>query len=322
MMIFARRKIAPASAAALATLWLLPVCIPARAAQGALAAPAMREVTDETGRRVEIPVVVRRIVSIAPNLTETIYALGAQDRLVGDTDYCDYPPEARQKPHVGSAINPSLEAIVALKPDLVLAAANTINRLPTVQALERIGVAVYAADPHTVEEVIASTQRVADLIGASEEGKALASRLEARLDALRQRLAGRPPVRALFVVWDEPFISIGPHSFLADALRRAGAESVIKAKQDWPQVSLEEVVHQQPDVLIFASGDRESGEREFESLATRPGWRELRAVREKHIAIVSDAINRPAPRLVDAIEQLAWDLHPDAFAEKPAEAAR
>jgi len=321
-MIFARRKILRLSAAALGTLWILPVCIPARAAQASPAAPGMREVTDETGRRVVIPVVVRRIVSIAPNLTETIYALGAQDHLVGDTDYCDYPPEARLKPHVGNAMNPSLEEIVALKPDLVLAAANTINRLPTVQALERIGVSVYATDPHTVQEVIASIERVADLIGVSEQGKALASRLKARLEALQQRLAGRARVRALFVVWDEPFISIGPRSFLADALRWAGAESVINSRQLWPQVSLEEVVRQQPDYLIFASGDRESGEHEFESLAARPAWRELRAVRERHLAIVSDAINRPAPRLVDAIEQLARDLRPEAFAEKPAEAAR
>jgi iron complex transport system substrate-binding protein len=304
-----------AGLAVLALAGLAPFCVRANAQQHSSPAPETREVMDETGRRVAVPVMIRRIVSIAPNLTETIYALGAQDRLVGDTDYCDYPPEAKQKPHVGGALNPSLEAVVALKPDLVLAT-TAINRRATVEALERLGVAVYATDPRTVEGVLQSMRTLSALIGGGQQADALAAQLQTRLADLRARLAGDPPRRALFVVWVDPFISIGPRTFLADALRWAGAESVVRAKGDWPQVSLEEVVRLDPEYLVFAEADHAAGESEFEELKVRPGWRALRAVKERHIAIVSDALNRPAPRMIDAIEELAKQLHPELFQPK------
>jgi iron complex transport system substrate-binding protein len=119
--------------------------------------------------------------------------------------------------------------------------------------------------------------------------------------------------RVLFVVWENPLITIGPHTFLADALQYAGARSVVETRQDWPRLSFEEVIRLQPDYLVFAGSHGETGEREFTNLRTRPGWRELAAVRARRFAIISDAVNRPAPRLVDAIEELARQLHPDAF---------
>ncbi len=283
-----------------------------RAAAARASPSGTHEVVDETGRRVAIPVHARRIVSLAPNLTETLYALGAQDRLVGVTDYCDYPPEARTKPRVGGVRNPSLEAILAQKPDLVLAT-TAINRLETVQALERLRIPVYATDPRSVEGVLASIRHLGESIGAGSQGEALAAHLETQIVELRQHLAGSAPKRALFVVWEDPLISIGPHTFLADALRLAGAESVIQASQDWPNVSLEEVVRLRPDYLVFASADASSGEKQSEELQARPGWRDLAAVRQHHVAIVSDAIDSPAPRMLDAIEQLARELHPEAF---------
>ncbi len=272
------------------------------------------EVTDETGRRVSVPQPVRRIVSLAPSLTETIYALGAQDRLVGVTDYCDYPPEAQSKPKVGGAINPSLEQIVALKPDLVLVI-KSLNRLETVEALERLNIAAYATDPHTVTGVLEAVTRLGEILGANEQ--TLVTNLRARLAELKRLLAGRAPKRVLFVVWTEPLISIGQNSFLADALRWAGAESVVTSAQDWPRISLEEVVHRQPEYLVFASSHGEGEPRDMESLRELPGWRGLEAVRRRRIAVISDAIDRPAPRMIDAIEQLARRLHPDAFAAKP-----
>lgn len=273
---------------------------------------ASRSVVDETGRSVVAPVAAQRIVSLAPNLTETVYALGAEGRLVGVTDYCDYPPEAQAKTHVGAPINPSLEAIVALRPDLVLAT-TAINRRETVESLERVGLAVYATSPRTVQGVLDSVEHLARLMGAQQQGEIVVAGLQARLGGLRERLKGLVAKRVLFVVWQEPLITIGQHTFLADALRWAGAESVVQTPQDWPHVSLEEVVRLQPEYLIFASNHTESGAQEFSGLHERPGWRDLTAVRDGHIAVVSDAIDRPAPRLVDAIEQLARQLHPEAF---------
>ena len=263
-----------------------------------------------------MPQPVRRIVSLAPSLTETIYALGAGDRLVGDTDYCDYPAEALAKPKVGGAINPSLEQIVALRPDLVLVT-KSLNRLETVVALERLGIAAYATDPRTVEDVIASATKLAGVIGANGAGATLEASLRARLAELKRRVSALPPKRVLFVVWAEPLISVGRDTFIADALRWAGAESVVQSSQGWPHVNLEEVVRLQPDMLVFAGSHSETVARDLEGLAQLPGWRNLEAARSRRFAVISDAVNRPAPRLISAIEQLARQLHPQAFVELP-----
>jgi len=278
--------------------------------------PAYRQVTDEIGRTIRVPQSIHRIVSLAPNLTETIYALGLQDRLVGDTDYCDFPPEAQLKTKVGGAVNPSLEAIAALHPDLVLVTKN-LNRLETVQALAEIGIPSYATDPHTVDAIVASMARLADLLGAPETGATLAADLEHQVAGLHERLASLPLRRVLFIVWTEPLISIGNDTFIADALRHAGAVSVIDSSQNWPQVNLEEVVHLQPEFLIFVESHFGSAAQSAETLADLPGWRLLNAVRNRRYATISDAINRPAPRLVSAVEDLARQLHPEAFTEKP-----
>jgi len=238
------RKISMAHCAA-ALLLLSGVCAcPALRAQtspaGPAAAPATRDFVDEVGRTVRVPQPVLRIVSLAPSLTETMYALGLQDRLVGDTDYCDFPPDARKKPKVGGAINPSLEKIVALKPDLVLVT-KSLNRLETVNALAGLGIPSYATDPHTVQQILTSTERLADVLGVPEAGAALGADLERHLADLRQRLSGMAPRRVLFIVWPDPLISVGKATFIADALRLAGASSIVDSSQDWPQMSLEEV---------------------------------------------------------------------------------
>lgn len=278
-------------------------------------APLFREVVDEAGRTVRVPQPVRRIVSLAPSLTETIYALGLQDRLVGDTDYCDYPPEAQNKTKVGGAINPSLEQIAALHPDLVLMT-KSLNRLETVHSLDNLGISSYATDPHTVDEIISSSKKLADVLGSPEAGERIATDMQHRLAGLSERLSAFPPKRVLFAVWTDPLISIGKETFIADAMRRAGAISIVDSSLGWPQVSLEEVARLQPDFLVFASSHSDAITPQFESLAGLPAWQILDAVRGRHYAVISDAVNRPAPRIVSAIEDLARQLHPEAFAEK------
>jgi iron complex transport system substrate-binding protein len=281
------------------------------------APPAMREVVDEFGRTLRVPQRPVRIVSLAPSLTETLYALGVQDRLVGDTDYCDYPPDAQKKKKVGGPINPNLEEIAALHPDLVLVT-KEINRLDTVRALDTLGIPAYATDARNVDEILSTTQKLADVLGVPETGKSLTADLQMRLAALHARLEALPPSRVLFVVWTHPLISVGKNTFIADALRKADAASIVDATQDWPQMNLEEVVRLQPDYLVFAASHAESASRDFESLSVLPGWKLLDAVRNRRFAVISDAVNRPAPRIVSAIEDLARQLHPAAFQDSPA----
>jgi iron complex transport system substrate-binding protein len=274
-------------------------------------------VKDEVGRTVEVPQPLKRIISLAPSVTETIYALGAQDRLVADSDVCNYPPAAQKLPKIGGPFTPNLEVIVSLKPDLVVAAANSGNRKESVDALDLLHVPTYATNAKTVDDVLTSIVRLGDVLGVGEQGRALSESLRLRLQDLHRRLENVTPTRVLFVVWQEPLISIGQETYIADALRRAGAESVIQTKQDWPHIGWEEVVRLQPAYLIFASAKPEEITATLNGMRNLPGWRDLKAVEENKIAIVSDSINLPAPRLVDAIEELAKRLHPEAFTETP-----
>lgn len=304
-------------ALAIAAIATALICAEARStAANPVASEKTRVVVDETGRRVTLPAEVHRIVSLAPNLTETIYAIGAGARLAGDTDFCDVPEEARSKPHVGAPINPSLEAIIALKPDLVLASAS-INWPATADTLLKMGVPVYTTDPHSVNDMVSGIANIGALIGAETEANSLVAGLRARLDALEKKLAGVPRRHVLFIVWDDPLISIGSHTFITDALRLAGGVSVIDVEQNWPHISLEHVVRMQPEFLVF-TGDHGDGEAsKIEELRTKQVWRELDAVKAGRVAFISGEVNRPAPKLIDAIEDLAKQLHPEAFAKTP-----
>ena len=303
---------------ALILLGALP--LGAQSSTSATPAPApvgMREVVDEAGRTVRVPLLPSRIVSLAPSLTETLYALGVQDRLVGDTDYCDYPPDAQKKQKVGGIINPNLEEIAALHPDLVLVT-KEINRLETVRALEALGIPAYATHARNVDDILSTTQKLADLLGVAEAGTSLAADLRTRLNALHARLESLPPSRVLFVVWTRPLISVGKNTFIADALRKADAASIVDATQDWPQMNLEEIVRLQPEYLVFSSAHADSAARDFEAVSALPGWNLLDAVHNHRFAVISEAVNRPAPRIISAIEDLARQLHPAAFQESPA----
>ncbi|HYL83854.1 MAG TPA: cobalamin-binding protein [Candidatus Angelobacter sp.] len=291
----------------------------APSSSGTPATPEFREVVDEVGRTVRIPQPVRRIVSLAPSMTETIYALGLQDRLVGDTDFCDYPPDAQSKPKVGGAINPSLEKIASLHPDLVLVT-KALNLRETTNALDELGISSYATDPHTVDDIKTSTKKLAALLGVPDAGAAVADEMQQRLASLHRRLDTLTPKSVLFVVWTQPLISVGRSTFIADALLRAGAVSIVDSSHDWPQVSLEEIARLQPDYLVFADSHSETVPREIDTLATLPGWKILNAIANRRYAVISDAVNRPAPRIVSAIEDLARQLHPEAFPEKPSDA--
>lgn len=277
---------------------------------------AYREVTDEAGRGVRLVQPVERIVSLAPSITETLYALGLQDHLAGDTDFCDYPADARKKPKVGGAINPNMEAIAALHPDVVLVT-KTLNRLETVHALEGLRIPVYSTDANTVAEIISSTRRLADVLGYPEAAGPATREMEHRLAELERRLASVAPKPILFIVWEQPLISIGQDTFIADALKQAAAESIVHSSQKWPQVSLEEVVKLQPEYLVSAASHSGEGAMNPDALAALPGWRSLEAVKKHRFILVDESINRPSPSIVNAIEELARKLHPEAFAENP-----
>ncbi len=265
-------------------------------------------VTDETGRRVNVPDHPQRIVSLSPSITETIYALGLEGRLVGDTDYCDYPPAARQKPHVGSLLNPSLEKIVALKPDLVLGDAE-INRRETADQLEHLGIPLYGVSAHSVDGALRSIEDLGRVLENEKEAQALVAGLRKRIQAVEQQVEGKPRPKVLFVVWYQPLITAGASTFIADVIRRAGGVSVSDdLSGEWPRLSLESALARDPGVILLPRTSAFSPDLEqFHHLA---GWKDFRAVREGRMYFISDTINRPGPRLIDALEEVARILHP------------
>lgn len=287
-------------------------------AAGWLCAPASartteqptRTVVDETGRVVRVPARIKRIITLVPSLTEIVYALGLEDRLVGVTNQCDYPPAAQQKQRVGDVINPNLEMIVELKPDVVLGS-KVDNLSKTVEAIEYLDVPLYGLYPTTVQGVFDSIRHIAELAGVAERGEALAGRLQAQLRELQTRLEQTSTAKPslLFVVWAEPLIVVGGGTFLSDALRQAGGVSVSAGlRGNWPRLSLEEVVELNPDFLVLP---RSHGlDTRMADLSRREPWNRLRAVRQNHVIWVDSAIERPGPRIVAVIEQLAQALHP------------
>ena len=273
------------------------------------AAPALllaREVVDQTGRRVEIPERPARLISLAPSITETLFALGLGNQLLGDTDYCDFPLEARQKPHVGSILNPNLERIVALKPDLVLGSPEA-NRRETADQLARLGIPVYGVKAQSVEETLGSIEALGRVLGRGNEAQELVESLRRRVAAVEQRAAARRHPKVLFVVWYRPLTTAGPHTFIDDVIRRAGGVPINDGLPgEWPRMSLEEALHRNPEVVLFPQSAAFSPS--LDEFTRLPGWRDLRAVKTHQLYFIPETIIRPSPRLIDALEEVAGIL--------------
>ena len=271
---------------------------------------ATREVTDEAGRRVRLATHIDRIVSLAPNLTEIVYAVGAGDRLVGDTEYCDYPAPARNVAKVGDTIHPSIERIIALKPQIVLV--STASQLEAfTKQLDEQKIAVYVTNPGSLEEVFRSIATLGDLFGTHEQAATLVADLRRRTDAVEATIKGTKPVAVFYQLSGEPLYTIGRESFLTDLVRRAGGVSVTaEVAGAFPRYSDEAALAARPDAIILPSGDAMGAANSTvaSSLRNSPA-----ALNNRVYKISDDHLSRPGPRLVDGLEEMARALHPEAF---------
>jgi iron complex transport system substrate-binding protein len=270
---------------------------------------AAAEVQDMLGRRVTVPERPRRVVSLAPSLTETVYAVGAGDRLVGVTQYCDFPPEAASKPKVGGIYNPNLEAILSLEPDLVLATTEG-NREEHIRELERLRLPVYVVRPLDFASVLESIERVGRLLGRAAESERLVTGLRRDAEGIERRLRGFRRPRVLYVVWGSPLVVPGRDTLITDLIRRAGGESVSGEEAiAYPRLSLEEALVRRPERVVLARQGHESLE---ERLREWPELGLLPAVRQGRVqSIDGDLVHRPGPRILDGLRALARLLHPE-----------
>jgi len=263
-----------------------------------------REFTDEIGRTIRVPDHPARIVSLAPSVTETLFALGLGERIVGVTSYCDYPPEAAQKEKIGDTQRPSIEKIVALKADLVIA--STASQLEQfVHSLERLGIPIYISNPRNLDGVLESIKKIGELAGVPERAQELSGKLAERINKITTQVSSARRPRVLFLIGSEPLITIGGNTFVNDLIARAGGQS-ISADQpaDYPQFSLETAIARQPEIIFF----QVSGEKLPEPLKETPA---ARAGRVAHID--DDLLLRPGPRVVDGFEQMAAQIHSEFF---------
>jgi iron complex transport system substrate-binding protein len=263
-----------------------------------------RTVIDELGRAVQIPARPQRIVSLAPSVTEILFALGAGDRIIGVTSYCDYPPEARLKESVGDTLKPSVERIVALKADLVII--STASQVESsVQKLEELGVAVYVSNPRSLEGVLESINKIGDAVDAADSARRLTDALRNRTASIASRVAAAARPSVFVILGTEPLITAGATSFISDLVNRAGGASIsAEVNGDYPQYSLETAVAKQPEIIFLQAGGSVLPGR----LRETPGARSGRVY-----SLDDDLLLRPGPRIVDGLEQMTAKIHPEAF---------
>jgi iron complex transport system substrate-binding protein len=271
---------------------------------------ATREVIDEAGRRVQLPLHIDRIVSLAPNLTEIVYAVGAGGRLVGDTEYCDYPQEAKSVAKIGDTMHPSIERIIALKPQLVLV--STASQLEAfTKQLDEQKIAVYVTNPRSLDEVFRSIVTLGDFLDAHERAAKLVVDLRKRSETVAAAVKQIEPVKVFYQVSGEPLYTIGREAYLTDLVRRAGGVSVTAdVPGAFPRFSDEAALAARPEAIILPSGGSmgTANSTVAASLKNSPA-----AVNNRVYKINDDHLSRPGPRLVDGLEEMARALHPEAF---------
>lgn len=249
-----------------------------------------------------------RVVSLVPSLTEIVIALGAAEHLVARTDY-DTDPAVVDLPSIGGGLDPNLEALVGLGAELVLMPG--VQDTPAlVDRLAALGITAMVLETETVDDLHVAVREIAQRLGRPAQGDSLNAVIRAGLDEVRARVADRPAVPVLYVVWGDPPMTAGPHTFVDEVIRIAGGRNVFDdAPIQWPTVGFEAIVDRSPEVIIWPRG--EVGGADLDEIAERPGWRDVAAIRAGRIVFVdADLFNRPGPGVVRAARELARRLHP------------
>ncbi|MFO7963655.1 MAG: cobalamin-binding protein [Desulfobacterales bacterium] len=275
---------------------------------------ADRRVTDQLGRTITFPDNPKRIVSMAPNITEIMYALNQQHRLVGATLFSDYPPEAEEIPKVGSYVHLDIERIVALQPDLCFATKDG-NPIEVVGMLDSMDIPVYAVNPRNLDTVMKTLLEIGALLNAEANAQRVVSQMKKRIQRVTKRVAhadSRPKVFCQIGI--NPIVSAGTDTCIHELIEMAGGKNIAEGPVPYPRFSREQILSLAPDIFIITSMARGAV---FESVQS--DWKKfpsIPAVRNHRIMLVnSNILDRPTPRLVDGLEMLARIIHPVIFKE-------
>ena len=270
--------------------------------------------TDDMGREVSIDKIPQRIVSHVPSITETLFALDLGERVVGVSDYCNYPPEAGLKPSVGNYFNPSIETIIAQDPDLVITDGYSEGLIPQ---LESLGVTCVVIDPEDMDGILKSIELVGKVTGTEGRAREVIKSMRDRILRVTTAAEDAPQVRVFYTFattnLSNPWTA-GPGSFADSLITMAGGENIAaNAQSAWVQFSIEALCHADPEVILVDASHGTAVMSE-EALRAHPAWRELTAVKQGRVHIIDgDLVNRSGPRIVQGLEEIAKIIHPELF---------
>ena len=273
--------------------------------------------TDDAGRDVTIAAVPERIVSLAPSNTEIVCAVGACDSLVGVTDFDDYPPEVSDVDDVVIQAQVDVERVVAAEPDLVLAAGNGQTPTDVIEQLESLDLTILVLYPETLDEIYGDIELVGDALGAGDQAHEVIAGMQERVDAVVEQVAGAERPLTLYEVFysEGSMYTAGEGSFLASLIDTAGGEPVTGDATGL--LSSEDLVAADPQLVLLGSASYDPSlsdpDTALETVAARPGWADVSAVRDGQVVPYLDDIvtTRPGPRIVDGLEALVRAIHPD-----------
>ena len=261
----------------------------------------MRDIADDLGRKLKIPEKVERVVSLAPNLTENIFAVGAGDRLVGVTTFCNFPEDANKIQKIGDTMNPNMETIIALKPQIVFV--STASQIETfTKTLEAQNITVFVTNPTNLNGVLANLRQLGEIFGTTERTTILLNELQERIINIDEQIKDKTKVKTFVQISKEPLFTIGKESFLTEIIERGGGISVTKdVATAYPKLSKETALALNPDAIILSESP--------DNLEPNDVFKNSNAVKNKRIyKINADLLSRPSPRLVDALEKITEAL--------------
>jgi iron complex transport system substrate-binding protein len=274
-----------------------------------------RLLTDETGRKIKIPYPAKRIISLAPSITEILFALGLNEEIAAITNFCDYPEAILSKPRIGGFVNPDIEKIVSLKPDLIIGIRDG-NRMDTVDRLNDFGFPVYIIDPKGFDGVMGTIRNIGDVVGRERESKRLIKELVDKREKMITLTQSLSKPKVFFQVGDVPLITVGKGTLADDLIRLAGGKSISENEVvNYPSYSIETILAKAPEIIIMTS--MESKKDDTNLIKRWQHWKSIPAVKMNAIHVVdSNLVDRPTPRIAEGLEVLVRIIHPEVFKEK------
>ena len=266
--------------------------------------------TDVLGRHVTLDAPPKRIVALAPSLTEILYSIGLGDQVVGVTNYSNYPEDAARKPKVGSYVDVNPEKILDLSPQLVIGTIDGNSR-SLIELLDQVGIKVYLVNPRNVMQAIETIEVLGELCGAPEKATELSLALRKRVNVIKQRTMTKNRPRVFLQIHLKPIMTVNRNTFHHDLIQLAGGVNLFQDEPiTYPRISLEEVIRRQPEVIIISSMER--GGRFEKARQEWLKWKSIPAVRDGRVHLIdSDIIDRPSPRIIEGLEDMARFIHPD-----------